>query len=115
MARLVFAFNQYRNEKNTMSKARKTTTPDRESLAEDARALLHATSEVAGEKVVEARNRLSAALERGKEIYGDAKDRAVAGAKAGDKFVRGNPYAALGIAVGIGAFVGYILGRRRSD
>jgi ElaB/YqjD/DUF883 family membrane-anchored ribosome-binding protein len=85
------------------------------SLAEDARALLHATSEVAGDKVTEARNRLSAALDRSKELYGDARERAIATAKAGDKFVRGNPYAALGIAVGVGALVGFILGRRRGD
>ena len=52
------------------------------SLAEDARALLHATSEVAGDKVAEARNRLSAALERSKELYGAARERAIAGAKA---------------------------------
>ena len=85
------------------------------SLAEDARALLHATSEVAGDKVAAARDRLSAALERSKELYGDARERAIAGAKAGDKLVRDNPYAALGIALGVGAFVGFILGRRRGD
>jgi ElaB/YqjD/DUF883 family membrane-anchored ribosome-binding protein len=85
------------------------------SLAEDARALLHATSEVAGDKVAEARGRLSAALERSKEMYDDARAKAIAGAKAGDKLVRNNPYAALGIAVGVGALIGYILSRRRGD
>jgi ElaB/YqjD/DUF883 family membrane-anchored ribosome-binding protein len=88
---------------------------DTDTLAEDARALLDATSEVAGEKVAEARDRLSVALERGKEMYDDVKERAVAGAKAGDKFVRDNPYAVLGIAVGVGALIGYIFSRRRSD
>lgn len=98
-----------------MSKAKKATVNDMDTLAEDARALLHATCEVSGEKVAEARERVSAALERGKEMYGDAKDKVVAGAKAGDKLVRKNPYAAVGVAVGIGALIGYILGRRRSD
>ena len=98
-----------------MSKPRREAAPDMHSLAEDARALLHATSEVAGDKVKEARNRLSAALDRSKELYGDARERVIAGAKAGDKLVRTNPYAALGIAVGVGALVGYILSRRRGD
>jgi ElaB/YqjD/DUF883 family membrane-anchored ribosome-binding protein len=98
-----------------MSKHRKEAVNDMGTLAEDARALLAATSEVAGEKVSEARNRLSAALERGKEMYGDAKDKVVSSAKAGDKFVRGNPYAAVGIAVGVGALIGYLLSRRKSE
>ena len=38
------------------------------TLAEDARALMAATADVAGEKVGEARKRLAAALERAKEI-----------------------------------------------
>ena len=40
------------------------------TLAEDARALMAATAGVPGEKVSEARQRLAAALEHGKEIYG---------------------------------------------
>ncbi|HTD65221.1 MAG TPA: DUF883 family protein [Candidatus Limnocylindria bacterium] len=98
-----------------MNKHKRTATNDMSTLAEDARALLVATSEVAGEKVSEARDRLSAALDRGKEMYGDAKDRAVAGAKAGDKFVRTNPYAAVGIALGVGALIGIFMCRRKGD
>lgn len=98
-----------------MSKHRKEMTNDVDTLAEDARALLVATSEVAGEKVAAARNRLHTALERGKEVYGDVKDRAIEGAKASDKFVRTNPWAAVGIAVGVGALIGLILSRRSRD
>ena len=100
-----------------MSKHRKsnTDTADMDTLAEDARALLHATSDVAGEKVAAARQRLSGALERGREVYNHAKERAVDGVKSGDKFVRGNPYAAAGIALGIGALIGLILARRKGE
>jgi len=38
-------------------------------LAEDASALLTATADVAGDKVAEARKRLEAELESGKELY----------------------------------------------
>ena len=82
------------------------------TLAEDARALMTATADVAGEKVGEARQRLAAALERGREIAGKVRDQAVAGAKVADKTVRENPYQAIAIGVGVGALVGYLIARR---
>ena len=83
-------------------------------LAEDARALMTATADVAGEKVGEARKRLAAALERGKEIYGRVREKAVEGAKATDEAVHEHPYQAIGIALGVGAVLGYLVSRRCS-
>ena len=83
-------------------------------LAEDARALMTATADVAGEKVAEARKRLAAALDSTKEIAGRVRDKAVEGAKAADDTVRENPYQAIGIAFGVGALVGYLVSRRGS-
>ena len=97
-----------------MSKQTKALSHDMGQLAEDARALMAATADVAGEKVGEARKRLAAALERGREIAGDVRDKAVEGAKAADEAVREHPYQAIAIAAGIGALVGYLLGRRGS-
>jgi ElaB/YqjD/DUF883 family membrane-anchored ribosome-binding protein len=84
------------------------------TLAEDARALMDATADVGEEKVTEARKRLAAALERGKEIYGCARAKAVEGAKAADAAVREHPYQAIGIAFGVGALLGYLVTSRRS-
>ena len=50
-----------------MSKQTQAISNDMGQLAEDARALMAATADVAGEKVSEARKRLAAALERAKE------------------------------------------------
>ncbi len=85
-----------------------------ETLAEDARALMTATADVAGEKVGEARKRLAAALDSAKEIAGRVRDKAVEGAKAADQAVRDKPYQAIGIALGVGAVVGYFAMRRGS-
>ena len=85
---------------------------DISQLAEDARALMSATADVAGDKVVEARKRLAAALENTREFYGRVKERAAEGVKAADATVRANPYQAIAISVGIGAIVGCILARR---
>lgn len=84
------------------------------TLAEDARALMAATADVAGEKVSEARKRLAAALESGKEIYGRVRDKAVEGAKAADEAVHEHPYQAIAIGVGVGALLGFLVARRCS-
>ena len=78
-----------------MNKQKESTGGELSALAEDARALMAATADVAGEKVNEARKRLAAALERGKEIAGDVRDKAVEGAKVVDQKVRENPYQAI--------------------
>ena len=84
------------------------------TLAEDARALMAATADVAGEKVGEARKRLAAALERGKEICGSVRDKAVEGAKVADQTVRDHPYQAIAIGIGVGAILGYLVACRCS-
>src|SRR6185312_1677636 len=95
-----------------MNKQSQETENDLGSLAEDARALMAATADVAGEKVSEARKRLAAALESGKQIYGRVREKAVEGAKAADQTVRENPYQAIAIALGVGAVIGYLAARR---
>jgi ElaB/YqjD/DUF883 family membrane-anchored ribosome-binding protein len=88
-----------------MRKHTQETSSDIGSLAEDARALMAATADVAGEKVGEARKRLAAALE-------NARDKAIRGAKAVDEAVHEHPYEAIAIGVGLGAGIGYLLARR---
>jgi ElaB/YqjD/DUF883 family membrane-anchored ribosome-binding protein len=97
-----------------MNQHTSTTGNDLGTLAEDARNLMAATADVAGEKVGEARKRLAAALERGKQMAFQARDKAVEGAKAADQAVRENPYQAIGIAFGVGALLGFLLTRRCS-
>jgi ElaB/YqjD/DUF883 family membrane-anchored ribosome-binding protein len=95
-----------------MNKETHATTNDLGTLAEDARELLTATADVAGEKVGEARKRLAAALESAKHIAANVRDKAVAGAKVADQTVRENPYQAIAIGVGVGAVIGYLVARR---
>jgi ElaB/YqjD/DUF883 family membrane-anchored ribosome-binding protein len=97
-----------------MDKQTQATSSDMGTLAEDARALMAATADVAGEKVGEARKRLAAALESGKKIFGRVRDKAVEGAKATDEAVHEHPYQAIGIAFGVGALIGYFVARRCS-
>ena len=95
-----------------MNKQTQAIPNDTGTLAEDARALMAATADVAGEKVTEARKRLAAALESGKEIYGQVRNKAAEGVKGADQAVRDNPYQAIGVAFGIGAVIGYVVANR---
>ncbi len=85
---------------------------DLDSIADDAKALIAATVDVAEEKVVQARERLSEALDRNKATWVRVQDRAVEGVKATDEAIRTHPYPALGVAFGVGAVIGLLLSRR---
>lgn len=85
------------------------------TLSEDAHALLTATADIAGEKVVEARKRLAVALESGKALAGRVRAKALEGAKVADEAVRENPYASISIAFGVGALIGFLMARRGSS
>ena len=98
-----------------MNESNQTVTNEVNHLAADARALLAATADVAGEKVGEARKRLSAALASGRQMAGQVRDKAVAGAKATDEAIHAHPYQAIAIGIGLGAIAGYLLARRNRD
>jgi ElaB/YqjD/DUF883 family membrane-anchored ribosome-binding protein len=97
-----------------MEKNKHANKIDMGTLADDARALMAATADVAGEKVGEARERLAAALESAKEVAENIRDKTVAGAKTTDQAVRKHPYKALAIGVGAGLLIGFLAGRRGS-
>ena len=98
-----------------MDKQKQTVGNYMNTLTEDAQAVMAATSDVAGEKVGKARKHLAAALERSKEVYSQARDTALDGAKATDQAVRGRPYQAIAIAFGVGALLGSLTARRRDN
>jgi len=85
---------------------------DVQTLTEDAKALLSATAEVAEDKVVEARKRLAAAIEKCKDTWNQVQERAIESAKATDEVIRDHPYHAIGIAFGVGALIGFLISRR---
>jgi len=81
------------------------------ALAEDGRALLAATADVAGEKVGEARQRFTDAVDGSKELYGRVREKAAETARVADETLREHPYQAIGFVVGIGALIGYLFAR----
>ena len=71
-------------------------------------------AELGGEEVGEVRSRFAVALERGKEACGKVREKFVNSAKATDEAVHTHPYQAIGIALGVGALIGYLVSFRRS-
>jgi ElaB/YqjD/DUF883 family membrane-anchored ribosome-binding protein len=79
---------------------------DKGTLIEDVRGLLQATSDVAEAKVVEARNRVAAALDEGRDTYDHLRDMAVKRAKTADQAVHDHLYATIAIAFAAGLLFG---------
>src|SRR5438874_8369757 len=97
-----------------MNKHTEAISNDPGKLAQNARVLMAATADLAGDKAAEASRRLAAELENGKELYGRVRDKASDGLKAGDDAVRENPYRAISIAPSVGVLLGYLAARQCS-
>ena len=95
-----------------MNKLTRAISHDLGTLAEDTRALMAATADAAGEQVSDARRRLSATLDSGKNIFGRAKAKMYEGGRATDAAVHEHPYHTMGIALGVVALIGYLVARR---
>ncbi len=63
----------------------------------------------------EARSRLTASIEKAKEMCARLQEQTVAAGKATDKVVREHPYEAIGIAFGVGVLIGLLAMRRGRD
>ena len=85
---------------------------DVSTLADEARALMEATADVADEKVTEARKRLETCLAHSKTTLASLREKASQGAKVADETVRSHPYEAIAVAFGVGALVGFLISRR---
>lgn len=99
------------------------TAVSREKLAADLRAviddteeLLKATAGQAGEKIHAARARAEESLRTARARLGElgeaGVEKAKAAAKATDTYVHDNPWQAIGIAAGLGLFIGWLMGRK---
>jgi len=86
---------------------------DLRTLVHDGEELLKAGASELGEKGLELRERLQAAVDRARVACQRLEDRAIAGAKAADRTIHEHPYQAIGIALGVGLVVGLLAGRSR--
>ena len=89
---------------------------DYKVLVTDAEDLIKATASESTEKITAARTRMQQALLELKPQLANTeamlKDRARLALSAADEHVHRNPWAAMGIAAGLGMVIGLLIGRR---
>ena len=89
---------------------------DLRKVVHDTEALLRATEGQIGEKADDARRRVQAALDtargRLKTMQDSAVDVGEEAVRATEKYVRENPWQAIGVAAGAGLVLGLLLSRR---
>lgn len=96
-----------------MNNYKETVVNYLETLADDARGLLAATSDVAEDKVKLARRRLADALDGGRDVYDKVRVQAARGARAADESVRENPYAPIAAALILGGLLVFLFTRKK--
>ncbi len=99
---------------NTVSRDKMIS--DFKVVVQDAEELLKATANSVGEKTAVIRQRIEENLREAKSRLAQAEtiviDKTKVAAEATDKYVRANPWQAVGIAAGIGFLVGVLISRR---
>jgi len=85
---------------------------DLKTVVRDGEELLRAGAADLSQRGAAARERLAAALDVARQTKDRLQQRAAEGARATDRFVRANPYEAVGIAFGVGMLFGVLINRR---
>lgn len=86
---------------------------DLRSLVGEAEKLMSDTVVAPTEEAVHSlRERFKSTQARLVDVYDDTKRQVVAGAHYTDETIRAHPYPALAVAVGVGALLGVLIGRR---
>jgi ElaB/YqjD/DUF883 family membrane-anchored ribosome-binding protein len=82
-------------------------------MAEAEALLVGPVADRAGDKFHQLRARFDNLQARASDVYGDAREKVVAGAKKTDETIRSHPYESLAIALGVGVLLGALLRRSR--
>jgi len=100
----------------TDASSRDRITQNFRDLVNDAEALLKSTAAYTGEGYEAARARVASRIESARgaiyDLEGRALDRYKEASATTETYVRANPWQAVGIAVAVGALVGFIAHRR---
>jgi ElaB/YqjD/DUF883 family membrane-anchored ribosome-binding protein len=104
------------NEQTHPSVVRDQLVSDMKAVIVDAEALLQATAEAAGERVGALRTRAQQTLTEAKaklaQLDDDMVRQAKDAARTADRYVRDNPWGAVGIAAAAGVVIGLLISRR---
>jgi ElaB/YqjD/DUF883 family membrane-anchored ribosome-binding protein len=94
-----------------LSESADSTVKELKALLAEAEGVLAATGSEAAAGVASLRDRTKAALEKTREAAHHAMDVAKQRASEADKAIHEHPYAAIGVAAGVGLLLGALLSR----
>jgi ElaB/YqjD/DUF883 family membrane-anchored ribosome-binding protein len=94
-----------------MSQATEQLINDLKILAADAEELVRVTAAQTGDRIVDARSKFQQSIAGLKPRLTQAQSVLAENAKAADAAVRDQPWAAVGIAAGVGLLLGLLIGR----
>jgi ElaB/YqjD/DUF883 family membrane-anchored ribosome-binding protein len=99
-----------------MAQATQQLVTDLKILAADAEELVRATAAQTGDRIAEARGKIQQSVAELKPRLVQAQavltENARAAANSADAIVRDKPWAAVGVAAGVGLLLGLLIGRR---
>jgi len=93
-------------------RARGKMAGDLKTVVTDSEELLKAAATVSGAGFTAARTKLEDKLRRAKASLADASQPVVAKARQADEYVHGSPWTAIGVAVAVGALLGFLAAKR---
>lgn len=103
-------------QKSSYEVTKEQLIDDFKVVVADAEALLKATANQGGEKLVEVRTKVEESLKVAKARMAEAQAALLvqtkAAAKATDAYVHENPWKAIGAGAGVGLVIGLLIGRR---
>jgi ElaB/YqjD/DUF883 family membrane-anchored ribosome-binding protein len=99
-----------------LDRARGRMAGDFRNIITDSEDLLRAAATVSGEGFTAARTKFEEKLRRARAALADASqpvfDRTRETAGVADDYVRGNPWTAVGVAIAVGALLGFLAAKR---
>lgn len=101
-----------KSRSRSSSASTESTLDDLKALLAEAETALASAAEKPAEEIHALRERLRSAIDEGKATARHAMEVAREQASRADEAVRAHPYAAIGVAAGVGLLAGLVLGRQ---
>lgn len=100
------------SESSLEPKTREQLAEELRALTKDAEALIGSSGDELLQQTEAIQQKLKSAMELLSVGYENFGEQAKAGMKAADKVIRRNPYAAIGVALGAGLLIGFLVKRK---
>jgi ElaB/YqjD/DUF883 family membrane-anchored ribosome-binding protein len=85
---------------------------DIKTVVNDAEGVLKELAEQTGDKAAAVRARLNVAVQNARQTCDRLQEKAKEGIETADETIREHPYQSIGVALGVGLLLGFLIGRK---